>query len=93
MKLDFTNLKKEVTSHWERLGIRYWIYDNNCFNEPDPTNYGTRLLPRYREVLGDPHRCIHELGFSSISSYIESKKRQKRKKLTDKEQPMTEKDK
>jgi len=72
-QIDFTGLQNEVIDHWENEGIKYFSTENNGFSEPDPTNYETRLLPRYREVLDDPLSCIYELGFNSISQYIGSK--------------------
>jgi len=72
-EIDFTNLKNDVIDHWENEGTKYFSTENNGFDEPDSTHYEMTVLPRYQDILDDPITCIYELGFSSISSYIESK--------------------
>jgi len=74
MNIDFTNLQNEVIDHWDEEGIEYFSTENNGFDSPDPTHYETTILPEFQEILDDPMECIEDLGFSSISQYIESKK-------------------
>ena len=71
---NFTDLQNEVMDHWENEGTKYFSIENNGFNEPGSFHYETILLPVFQALLDDPMACIEELGFSSISSYIESKK-------------------
>jgi len=72
-QIDFTDLQNDVIDHWENEGTTYFSTENNGFNSPDPTHYEMTVLPRYQDILDDPMACLTELGFNSISSYIESK--------------------
>ena len=71
-QIDLTDLQNEVIDHWENEGTTYLSTENNGFDEPDPTNYETTVLPRFQDILDDLLLCIYELGFNSISQYIGS---------------------
>ena len=73
-QIDFTDLENEVIDYWEREGTTYFSTENNGFDSPDPLHYETTILPAFQDILDDPLLCILELGFNSISQYIESKK-------------------
>jgi hypothetical protein len=74
-QIDFTELQEEVMNHWDEMGIEYLTQDHDSgTNLPPEGLASTNIMDWASDVLNDPMKCIQELEFESISSYIASKK-------------------
>lgn len=75
MSVDFSQLQEEVQEYWESNGIEFLDHDYQSGpNIPEGGFTETSIKPEYQTILDDPMLCIEELGFSSLSEYVDSKR-------------------
>ena len=71
--IDNDQLQEEVIQHWEDFGVIYSEDQDNSFD--NQSHVETFILPDCQEILSNPMSCILELGFTSISQYVRSKRK------------------
>jgi len=78
MSLDYEQLKDEVIEYWSNNCVDFTQEDREDGpNIPPGGHSETSIKEMYQAILDDPILCIEELGFSSLSDYIESKSKAK----------------